>query len=51
MQKSDNSYNEISQEMENLIIHDIVNQFIPFSNGVEEKKVKILVKFLIMITI
>jgi len=59
MQKSDNSYNEISlsfyeekdkviteniyfseisQEMENFIIHDIINQFIPYSNGVEESK-------------
>ena len=31
-------FSEISQEMENLIIHDIINQFIPYSNGVEESK-------------
>ena len=36
MRKSDINYNDISQEMENLIIHDIINQFIPFNNGVEE---------------
>ena len=38
MEKSDNSYNEISQEMENFIIHDIINQFKPFSNGADEEK-------------
>ena len=38
MQNSDINYNDISQEMENLIIHDIINQFIPFSNGVDEEK-------------
>ena len=31
-------FSEISQEMENFIIHDIINQFIPFSNGVEESQ-------------
>ena len=31
-------FSEISQEMENLIIHDIINQFIPYSNGVDEEK-------------
>ena len=38
MQKSDNIYNDISKEMENFIIHDIINQFVPFSNGVNEEK-------------
>ena len=32
MQKSDITYNEISQEMENFIIHDIINQFMPMKN-------------------
>ena len=32
MQKSDNSYNEISQEMENFIINDIISQFMPMKN-------------------
>ena len=38
MQKSDINYNDISQEMENFIIHDIIKQFMPFSNGVDEEK-------------
>ena len=38
MQKSDINYNDISQEMENFIIHDIIKQFIPCSNGVDESK-------------
>ena len=32
MQKSDITYNEISQEMENFIIHDIISQFMPMKN-------------------
>ena len=32
MQKSDITYNDISQEMENLIIHDIISQFMPMKN-------------------
>ena len=38
MEKSDIYYNERPQEMENFIIHDIIKQFIPFSNGVDESK-------------
>ena len=38
MQKSDITYNEISQEMENFIIHDIINQFMPMKNDTNETK-------------
>lgn len=36
MQKSDITYNEISQEMENFIIHDIISQFMPMKNDTNE---------------
>ena len=36
MQKSDNSYNEISQEIENFIINDIISQFMPMKNDTYE---------------
>ena len=38
MQKSDITYNDISQEMESLIIENIINQFKPINYEVEESK-------------
>ena len=38
MQNSDVEYNDISQEMENFIIHDIISQFMPNKNETNEEK-------------
>ena len=36
MQNSDVEYNDISQEMENFIINDIISQFMPMKNDANE---------------
>ena len=36
MQNSDVEYNDISQEMENFIINDILSQFMPMKNDANE---------------
>ena len=38
MENSDIQYNVISQETENFIIHDIISQFIPMKNEINESK-------------
>ncbi len=36
MENSNIEYNDISQEMENFIIHDIISQFMPMKNDTTE---------------